>query len=98
FCLVAEKNKTIVGYAAYTFDFSTWDAASFMYLDCLYLEENFRGFGIGEAILEQLKQIAADKKCINIQWHTPKFNERAIKFYNRIGGNGKDKVRFFLEF
>jgi GNAT superfamily N-acetyltransferase len=97
FCLVVEKNKTIVGYATYTFDFSTWDAASFMYLDCLYLEEDTRSFGIGEAIIEQLKQIAANKNCINIQWHTPKFNERAIKFYNRIGGNGKDKVRFFLE-
>lgn len=97
FCLVVEKNKTIVGYATYTFDFSTWDAANFMYLDCLYLEENIRGFGTGEAIIEQLKQIAADKNCINIQWHTPKFNERAIKFYSRIGGNKKDKLRFFLD-
>lgn len=68
-----------------------------MYLDCLYLEEEIRGFGIGEAIIEKLKQIATDKKCINIQWHTPKFNEKAIKFYDRIGGTGKDKVRFFLD-
>ncbi|PZX95390.1 GNAT family N-acetyltransferase [Flavobacterium aquariorum] len=97
FCLVVEANETIVGYASYTFDFSTWDAASFMYMDCLYLEEEIRGFRIGEAIIEKLKQIAKDKKCINIQWHTPKFNEKAIKFYHRIGGTGKDKVRFFLE-
>jgi GNAT superfamily N-acetyltransferase len=97
FCLVVEVNKTIVGYASYTFDFSTWDAATFMYLDCLYLEEEIRGFGIGEAIIGKLKQIASDKKCINIQWHTPKFNEKAIKFYHRIGGTGKDKVRFFLD-
>ncbi|HEU4788453.1 MAG TPA: GNAT family N-acetyltransferase [Flavobacterium sp.] len=97
FCLIVEANKTIVGYASYTFDFSTWDAATFMYLDCLYLEEDVRSFGIGEAIIEKLKQIATDKKCINIQWHTPKFNEKAIKFYHRIGGTGKDKVRFFLD-
>jgi GNAT superfamily N-acetyltransferase len=97
FCLVVEANETIVGYASYTFDFSTWDAATFMYLDCLYLEEEIRGFGIGEAIIGKLKQIASDKKCINIQWHTPKFNEKAIKFYHRIGGTGKDKVRFFLD-
>jgi len=62
----------------------------------LYLEEDARGFGIGEAIIEKLKQIAIDKNCINIQWQTPKFNERAIKFYNRIGGTAKEKVRFSL--
>ena len=97
FCLVVEQDEKIVGYASYTFDFSTWDATTFMYMDCLFLEEEARGFGIGEAIIEKLKQIAMDKKCINIQWHTPKFNERAIKFYHRIGGIGKEKVRFFLD-
>jgi GNAT superfamily N-acetyltransferase len=97
FCLVVEVNGTIVGYASYTFDFSTWDAATFMYMDCLYLEERARGFGIGEALIEKLKQIAIAENCINIQWQTPEFNERAIKFYYRIGGTGKDKVRFFLD-
>ncbi|WP_281227274.1 GNAT family N-acetyltransferase [Flavobacterium aquiphilum] len=97
FCLIAEISGTIVGYASYTFDFSTWDAATFMYMDCLYLEEDARGFGIGEALIEKLKQIATDKNCINIQWQTPEFNKRAIKFYRRIGGIGKDKVRFFID-
>src|SRR5258705_14017164 len=50
FCLVVEVNGTVVGYASYTFNFSTWDAATFMYMDCLYLEEHIRGFGIGEVI------------------------------------------------
>jgi len=97
FCLVVVVNETIVGYATYTFDFSTWDATSFMYMDCLFLEEETRGFGIGEGLIEKLKQIAIAEKCINIQWQTPKFNERAIKFYHRIGGTAKEKVRFFLD-
>lgn len=97
FCLVAEVSNVIIGYATYTIDFSTWDAVSYMYMDCLYLDEDARGFGIGEALIENLKQIAIAKNCINIQWQTPEFNERAIKFYHRIGGRGKDKVRFFLE-
>ncbi|MBW4361181.1 GNAT family N-acetyltransferase [Flavobacterium taihuense] len=97
FCLVVELDNKIVGYTSYTFDFSTWDAATFMYMDCLFLEEETRGFGIGEALIEKLKQIAIERKCSNIQWHTPKFNGRAIKFYHRIGGTGKEKVRFFLD-
>jgi ribosomal protein S18 acetylase RimI-like enzyme len=97
FCLVAESNEVIIGYTTYTLDFSTWDASLFMYMDCLYLEGETRGFGIGEVLIEKLKQIGIAKNCINIQWQTPEFNERAIKFYNRIGAKGKHKVRFSID-
>lgn len=97
FCLVVEVNATVVGYTSYTFDFSTWNAGSFLSMDCLYLEEEIRGFGIGEAIIKKLKQIAKEKNCVNMQWHTPTFNERAINFYSRFGGTTKDKVRFYLD-
>lgn len=95
-CLVVATTDTIVGYASYTFDYSTWNAADFLYMDCLFLEEEVRSFGIGELLIDRLKQIAIEKKCVNMQWQTPQFNERAIKFYNRIGAEGKDKVRFTL--
>jgi ribosomal protein S18 acetylase RimI-like enzyme len=97
FCYVIESNDILAGYFSYTLDFSTWDAKNFLYLDCLYLEPEFRGLGIGEKAFEMLKEIAKENDSINIQWHTPVFNERAIKFYNRIGGTGKDKVRFFID-
>ncbi|WET00752.1 GNAT family N-acetyltransferase [Flavobacterium sp. YJ01] len=96
FCLVVATKETIVGYASYTFDFSTWNASTFLYMDCLFLEEETRGLGIGEILIEKLKEIGTQKNCVNIQWQTPQFNERAIKFYNRLGAKGKDKVRFTL--
>ncbi|MRX69233.1 Ribosomal protein S18 acetylase RimI [Flavobacterium resistens] len=96
FCLVVATKETIVGYVSYTFDFSTWDASTFLYMDCLFLEEEARSFGIGEVLIEKLKEIGTQNNCVNIQWQTPEFNERAIKFYKRIGAKGKDKVRFTL--
>lgn len=94
FCNVIESNNNrLQGYFSYTFDYSTWDAQTFLYLDCLYLKPEFRGHRIGEIIFDKLKEIAKQSDCVNIQWQTPVFNERAIKFYNRIGGTGKDKVR-----
>lgn len=96
FCLVIASAETIVGYASYTFDFSTWNAQTFLYMDCLFLEEETRGFGIGEKLIEKLKEIGTQNNCGNIQWQTPEFNTRAIKFYNRMGAKGKDKVRFTL--
>jgi ribosomal protein S18 acetylase RimI-like enzyme len=96
FCYIIESNRKLAGYFSFTFDFSTWDAKSFLYLDCLYLDPEFRGQNIGERVFDKLKEIAKHNDCINIQWQTPVFNERAIKFYNRIGGTGKDKKRFFI--
>ncbi|PXY40036.1 N-acetyltransferase [Flavobacterium cheongpyeongense] len=96
FCLVVAIKETIIGYVSYTFDFSTWDAATFLYMDCLFLEAEARGFGIGEVLIEKLKEIATTNNCVNMQWQTPEFNARAIKFYNRIGAKRKDKVRFTL--
>jgi ribosomal protein S18 acetylase RimI-like enzyme len=96
FCLVVATKETIVGYASFTFDFSTWDASAFLYMDCLFLEEEARSFGIGEVLIEKLKEIGIKNNCINMQWQTPEFNIRAIKFYNRIGAKRKEKVRFTL--
>lgn len=96
YCFVVEYHSQLIGYYSYTFDFSTWDAKTIMYLDCLYVEPDFRGMKIGEQIFENLREIATLNNCVNIQWQTPAFNERAIKFYKRIGGTGKDKIRFFI--
>jgi GNAT superfamily N-acetyltransferase len=96
-CYVIESGTELAGYFSFTFDFSTWDAQLFLYLDCLYLESNYRGLRIGEQVFEKLKQIGHEHNCVNIQWQTPSFNKRAVKFYNKIGATGKDKKRFFIE-
>ena len=97
FCIVVEMNLKLVGFASYTFDFSTWDAQSFLYLDCLYLDHESRGLGIGNTVIGKLVEIATANSCINIQWQTPGWNERAIKFYHRVGGMSKKKERFTLK-
>lgn len=96
YCLVVESNKELVGYFTYTFDFSTWDVAMFLHLDCLYLKSEFRNHKIGEKIMSILQVIAKQNNCISIQWQTPIFNIRAISFYERIGGKWTDKKRFSL--
>jgi GNAT superfamily N-acetyltransferase len=94
FCYVVEGIEKLEGYFSYTFDFSTWDAQTFIYLDCLYLEPEYRGHKIGQQVFELLKEIAKKNDCVNIQWQTPIYNERAISFYHRMGGIGKQKMRF----
>ena len=96
FCLVVEFESQLIGYATYMKQFSTWDACFYVYMDCLFLKEKARGFGVGEKLIERIKQETEKLNCELIQWQTPEFNTRAMKFYNRIGGVSKTKERYFL--
>lgn len=93
-CLVVDKESKLVGYATYFKQFSTWDACYYIYLDCLFLQEEVRGQGIGKQIMERIKEFAKSEACSIIQWQTPIFNTKAIDFYQKIGAQSKSKERF----
>lgn len=96
-CLVAELRNEIVGFATFMKQFSTWDAAFYIYMDCLYLKEEARGKGIGQQMIKEITVYAKDQGCRLMQWQTPDFNEQAIRFYEKIGAASKSKRRFFLK-
>ncbi len=97
FCLIAESEGKAIGYATYMFEFSTWEAEFYAHMDCLYLQEHARGLGIGEELVKEIAKAAKEKGCVLIQWQTPVFNTRAIKFYHRMGASSKEKVRLYLD-
>lgn len=80
-CWVVISEGQVAGYATFTFDFSTWDAHYYLHLDCIFLEERIRGFGVGKEIIKRLIENARRTNCINLQWQTPVSNEQAIRFY-----------------
>ncbi len=94
-CLVVVKDGNLVGYTTYMKQFSTWDVDFYVYLDCLYLEPEIRGLGIGKELMYKVKTYATAEKCIGVQWQTPNFNTKAITFYKKIGAKSKAKERFF---
>lgn len=94
FCLVAEVENMIEGYATFMPQFSTWAAERYMYLDCLFLTRAVRGLGIGKKIMDSIKTEAKQRGCSEIQWQTPDFNSDAIQFYQKLGAKAKTKQRF----
>lgn len=96
-CWVVETDGILAGFVTYTFDYSTWDAADYVNMDCLFLRERARGFGIGKNILQRLREIASANNCVNVQWHTPVFNVRGIHFYQKNNAEPRQKVRFTLK-
>ena len=96
-CWVVEQNGQLTGYLTFMRQFSTWDAAFYLYMDCLYLAPEVRGQGIGEKLMRKLALEAIGQGCTTIQWQTPKANVKAIRFYERIGAVALSKARFFWD-
>lgn len=83
-----------VGYATATVDFSTWNAAPFLYMDCLFVRATCRNSGIGLSLFQQVRSFAREQNLTEVQWQTPDWNTAACRFYRRNGGVDLPKIRF----
>jgi GNAT superfamily N-acetyltransferase len=92
--LVAETTDGVVGYATASLVASTWHAAQYLHLDCLYLAERARGVGIGGMLLESVRELASGLGATHVEWQTPEWNEGAIRFYDRSGATRRAKQRY----
>ncbi|OKK06402.1 acetyltransferase [Streptomyces sp. CB03234] len=97
-CLVAERpgDGHLVGYATCAPELSTWDGREYLHLDCLFLEAGQRGLGAGPMLMNAVIAEAHALGLTQVQWQTPAWNEGAIRFYDRLGAQAKEKLRYTL--
>jgi ribosomal protein S18 acetylase RimI-like enzyme len=96
--LVAEDTKgRIVGYISLVAEFATWTMSEYLHMDCLYLEAEARGSGLGRRLVAAAAGEARRRGWRQMQWQTPADNLDAIGFYRHIGAEGRPKMRFFLD-
>lgn len=74
-----------VGFALYFYNFSTFLAKPGIYLEDLYVLEEYRGKGFGKVLLTYLAKIAVEKDCGRLEWAVLDWNEPAIEFYKSLG-------------
>ena len=79
---VAEADNKIVAIAIYYIRYSTWKGQT-MYLEDIVVTEAYRRFGIGQKLMDLLKQEAKEKNLPLMQWQVLEWNEPAIRFYKK---------------
>lgn len=80
---VAESEGKVVGMALYFMAYSTWKG-KMLYLDDLVVNENYRAFGIGSALIKALMKRAEELKAKMVKWQVLNWNEPAIEFYKKL--------------
>ena len=83
--LVAELDGSIVAFALFFTNFSTFLGRPGLYLEDLYVQPAHRGSGLGKALLQHLGALAVERGCGRFEWSVLDWNEHAIRFYEKMG-------------
>jgi GNAT superfamily N-acetyltransferase len=73
------------GFALFFHNFSTFLGKPGIYLEDLYVKPEFRGAGVGRALLVYLAKLARERGCGRLEWWVLDWNEPAIRFYKALG-------------
>lgn len=91
--VLAEAHGAPAGFALYFFNYSTFLAQPGLYLEDLFVRPEFRGAGIGRALLLHLAKIANARGCGRMEWAVLDWNEPAKGFYRKLGAVPLDDWR-----
>ncbi len=84
-CVVGEVGGTVVAFALFFQNFSTFLGRPGLYLEDLYVQPAHRGTGLGKALLQHLGALAVERGCGRFEWSVLDWNEKAIRFYEAMG-------------
>lgn len=84
-CVLAYQAELPVAFALYYFTYSTFAGLPGLYLEDLFVKPDFRGQGLGHALLQHLAKLAKDRGCWRIEWAVLHWNQSAIRFYEKLG-------------
>jgi GNAT superfamily N-acetyltransferase len=85
FAHVAEHEGTVVGFALWFLNYSTWLCTHGIYLEDLYVRPDVRGHGYGRQLLAELAALCVERGYGRLEWWVLDWNEPALGFYRSLG-------------
>jgi GNAT superfamily N-acetyltransferase len=93
--LLAEDGGSVVGFALFFHNYSTFLASPGIYLEDLFVKPPHRGMGHGKALLKALAKLAVERGCGRLEWSVLNWNEPSIQFYQALGAVPLDEWSVF---
>ena len=89
--IFALKDGKEVGFALFFHNFSTFLGKRGVYLEDLFVKEEYRGEGFGKGLLKELARIAKERDCGRLEWCCLDWNKPSIDFYLSLGAEAMDE-------
>ena len=93
--LIATRAKEPIGYALYYYTYSSFLAKPTLYLEDLFVLEEFRRLGVGKSLFLRCVREAANQGCGRMEWSVLNWNTKAIKFYRDLGARRLEEWSVF---
>lgn len=88
--LLAEDDGSVVGFALFFHNYSTFQGKPGIYLEDLFVVPEKRGGGHGKALLRAVARLAVERNCGRMEWAVLNWNEPSIGFYRSLGATPLD--------
>lgn len=85
FCDIAEWDGRPTGFALWFYNYSTFRGRHGIYLEDLFVDPEFRGRGIGKALIVNLAQRCVTEGLGRLEWWVLDWNTPSIDFYKSQG-------------
>ncbi len=92
---LAEYIGKVAGYAFVFETYSTFLALPTLYLEDLFVLEEYRGKRVGYALFLHCAREAVRRGCGRFEWAVLDWNRHAINFYERLGARYLDDWRIY---
>ncbi len=89
--LIAEWASQTAGYAFFFDYYSTFEGRAGIFLEDIYVRDQYRGKGIGKALLARVAMVARQENCFGVRWQVLDWNTPAIEFYRKLGAEFLDE-------
>jgi GNAT superfamily N-acetyltransferase len=90
--LLPEWNGQLAGYVIYFPFYSSFQGAC-LFLEDIYVREQFRGEGIGKLLMQEVAAIAVREGYWGVRWEVLDWNQPAIDFYKMLNADFLDDVK-----
>lgn len=89
--ILAQADGKEAGFILFFHNFSTFLGRAGIYLEDLYVRPEFRGSGVGKALLKKLGAITVERGCGRLEWSCLDWNQKSIDFYRSLGAVPMDE-------
>jgi GNAT superfamily N-acetyltransferase len=93
FCEIAEWGGEAAGFSIWFLNYSTFRGRHGIYVEDLFVRPQFRGKGIGKALMARLAKHCVEQKLGRFEWAVLDWNKPSIAFYKSIGAQVMDEWR-----
>ena len=93
--LVALVGTKHVGYALYYYTYSSFLGRPTLYLEDLFVLEEFRSKGVGNALFRACAKEAVRQGCRRMEWSVLKWNRGAILYYEKLGAKRLEELLYY---